>query len=66
MTTVTVSGAPAFSVISTPADELAVLSTLTVSLASGTNTYAGVIGGAGANENAVALTKTGAGILILG
>jgi autotransporter-associated beta strand protein len=41
------------------------VSTLTVNLASGTNTFAGRIGGTGTNENAIALTKTGNGTLTL-
>jgi fibronectin-binding autotransporter adhesin len=42
------------------------VSTLTVNVASGTNTYTGFLGGAGTNENNLAITKTGAGGLTLG
>lgn len=40
-------------------------SILTLSVASGTNTFAGKLGGAGTNENMLALTKSGAGTLTL-
>ena len=40
-------------------------STLTVDIASGTNTYQGIFGGTAANENNLALTKSGAGVLSL-
>ncbi|MEI6238977.1 MAG: autotransporter-associated beta strand repeat-containing protein [Planctomycetia bacterium] len=40
-------------------------STLTVNLASGTNTFAGILGGTAANANNVALTKSGSGTLSL-
>lgn len=40
-------------------------SVLTLSFTSGTNTYAGTLGGAGTNENKLALTKSGAGTLKL-
>ena len=40
-------------------------SVLTLAIASGTNTFAGTLGGAGTNENKLALTKNGAGILNL-
>lgn len=40
-------------------------STLTLAIASGTNTFSGTLGGAGTNENNLALTKTGAGTLEL-
>jgi autotransporter-associated beta strand protein len=39
--------------------------TLTVNLASGESTYAGVIGGGGTNQNNIAFTKAGSGTLIL-
>jgi fibronectin-binding autotransporter adhesin len=38
---------------------------LTLAIASGSNTFAGTLGGAGTNENKLTLTKTGAGILSL-
>ncbi len=41
------------------------VSTLTLNIASGTSTYSGTLGGAGADENNLALTKTGAGTLVL-
>ncbi len=41
------------------------VSTLAVNLVSGTNTFAGTLGGASANENNLALTKSGAGTLTL-
>ncbi len=40
-------------------------SLLTLSIASGASTYAGTLGGAGTNENRLALTKAGAGTLTL-
>jgi autotransporter-associated beta strand protein len=40
-------------------------SILTLDIASGTNTYGGILGGAGTNENKLALTKTGSGTLAL-
>lgn len=40
-------------------------STLTLNIASGTNTFDGTLGGAGTNENNLLLTKTGAGTLEL-
>lgn len=40
-------------------------SVLTLAIASGTNTFAGTLGGGGTNENKLALTKTGAGTLNL-
>lgn len=40
--------------------------TLTLNIASGTNTFDGILGGAGTNENNLALTKSGAGALTLG
>lgn len=40
-------------------------STLTLNIASGTNVFDGTLGGAGANENMLTLTKTGAGTLTL-
>lgn len=40
-------------------------SLLTLSFASGTNTFAGTLGGGGTNENRLALTKSGAGTLVL-
>ena len=40
-------------------------STLTLNIASGTNTFGGTLGGAGANEGKLALTKNGAGTLVL-
>ena len=40
-------------------------STLTLNIASGTNTFDGTLGGAGTNENNLTLTKTGNGILDL-
>jgi len=40
-------------------------SVLTLNIASGTNTYSGVLGGGGTNENKLALTKSGSGILAL-
>ncbi|MEO5716455.1 MAG: autotransporter-associated beta strand repeat-containing protein [Luteolibacter sp.] len=42
----------------------AVISTLTLNIAS-TNSFAGILGGAGTNENNLALTKTGGGTLTL-
>ena len=41
------------------------VSVLTVNLASGTNTFAGMFGGAAANQNNLAIHKSGAGTLIL-
>lgn len=41
------------------------VSTLTVNLASGTNTFAGILGGTAANANNLALAKAGAGTLSL-
>ena len=41
------------------------ISTLTVNVASGTNTFDGTLGGGGTNESSLALTKIGAGDLIL-
>lgn len=41
------------------------VSTLTVNLASGTNTFAGILGGTAANANNLALAKAGAGTLAL-
>lgn len=43
----------------------ATLSTLTLNIASGTNTYTGFLGWTDANDNNLALVKTGAGILEL-
>lgn len=43
----------------------AAVSTLTLNISSGTNSFAGVLGGAASNENQLALTKTGSGILSL-
>jgi len=43
----------------------ATLSTLTLDVASGTTSFAGTLGGGGANENNLALTKSGAGTLEL-
>ena len=40
-------------------------STLTVSLATGSNTFTGALGGAATNENNLALAKAGAGLLAL-
>jgi autotransporter-associated beta strand protein len=40
-------------------------STLVLNIASGNNSYGGLLGGAGANENNLALTKSGAGTLTL-
>lgn len=40
-------------------------SLLTLSFASGTKTFAGTLGGGGTNENRLALTKSGAGTLVL-
>ena len=40
-------------------------STLTLAIASGNNAFSGSFGGAGTNENKIALTKTGAGTLTL-
>lgn len=40
-------------------------STLTLNIASGTSTFGGTLGGAGTNENKLALAKTGAGTLEL-
>jgi autotransporter-associated beta strand protein len=40
-------------------------SVLTLSPASGTVTFGGALGGAGANENSLSLTKDGAGVLVL-
>ncbi|NCX97209.1 MAG: hypothetical protein EBX35_01075, partial [Planctomycetia bacterium] len=44
----------------------ATLSTLTVNLASGSQTFAGLLGGAGTNESNLGLVKSGAGLLTLG
>jgi fibronectin-binding autotransporter adhesin len=42
------------------------VSTLTLNIAGGTtNTFAGMLGGSGTNENILALTKSGAGTLVL-
>jgi fibronectin-binding autotransporter adhesin len=43
----------------------ATASVLTLSPASGTVTFGGSLGGAGANENSLSLTKDGAGVLVL-
>jgi autotransporter-associated beta strand protein len=43
----------------------AALSTLTLDFASGNNVYSGVLGGTGTNENNLALTKMGGGVLSL-
>lgn len=40
-------------------------STLTLNISTGTNTFAGTIGGTGTNENRIGLTKTGNGTLVL-
>lgn len=40
-------------------------STLTLNVTTGTNAFSGTLGGAGTNENNLALTKTGAGVLTL-
>jgi len=40
-------------------------SVLTLAIASGTNPFAGTLGGVGTNENRLSLTKTGAGTLLL-
>jgi len=40
-------------------------SLLTLNIASGTNTFSGTLGGAGTNENKLALTKTGNGTMVL-
>jgi len=40
-------------------------STLTLNIASGTNTFDGTLGGVGANENNLTLSKTGNGVLAL-